>query len=165
MVAFVTGKVRYHVRDEITDTAISLITPFLAYLLAEEFHWSGVLAVVVAGLILGHKRHLVQTASSRIFERTNWRTIEFMLENAVFLLIGLQVRQIVMDAADHSALSAARDRAGVRARHIDGDRGPADLGVPGDLPAPTDPVDPSQRPESAVDMCRPRSHGPGCVVW
>ena len=106
-VAFVTGKVRYHVRDEITDTAISLITPFLAYLVAEEFHWSGVLAVVVAGLILGHKRHLVQTASSRIFERTNWRTIEFMLENTVFLLIGLQVRQIVMEAADHSALSTA----------------------------------------------------------
>jgi Na+/H+ antiporter len=107
VVAFVTGKVRFHVRDEITDTAISLITPFLAYLLAEEFDFSGVLAVVFAGLILGHKRHLVQTASSRIFERTNWRTIEFMLENAVFLLIGLQVRQIVADAADNSALSGA----------------------------------------------------------
>ena len=165
MVAFVTGKVRYHVRDEITDTAISLITPFLAYLLAEEFHWSGVLAVVVAGLILGHKRHLVQTASSRIFERTNWRTIEFMLENAVFLLIGLQVRQIVMEAADHSALSTARDRAGVRARHPDGDRGPADLGVPGDLPAAADPVHPGQGPLSRAGRSRPRSRGRGCAAW
>jgi CPA1 family monovalent cation:H+ antiporter len=73
---------------------------------AEEFHFSGVLAVVITGLLLGHKRFLVQSASSRIFEQTNWRTIEFILENTVFLLIGLQVRQILM-ATDDSSLSGA----------------------------------------------------------
>jgi len=106
LVALVTGKIRIHVRDEITDTAISLITPFIAYLIAEELHFSGVLAVVITGLILGHKRHLVQSASSRIFERTNWRTIEFLLENTVFLLIGLQVRDI-LEATDESGLTGA----------------------------------------------------------
>ena len=100
VVALVTGKVRKLITDEITDTAVSLITPFIAYLLAEELHCSGVLAVVVAGLILSHKAYLLQTASSRIFERTNWITIEFLLENTVFFLIGLQVRQIVMTRAD-----------------------------------------------------------------
>jgi CPA1 family monovalent cation:H+ antiporter len=99
-VAVVTAKVRVHIKDEITDTAVSLITPFISYLIAEAFHFSGVLAVVFTGLIIGHKSHLVQTASSRIFERTNWATIEFMLENTVFLLIGLQVRDVVADAAE-----------------------------------------------------------------
>jgi hypothetical protein len=101
-IAVVTGKVRIHIKDEITDTAVSLITPFISYLVAEEFDFSGVLAVVFTGLILGHKSHLVQTASSRIFERTNWVTIEFLLENAVFLLIGLQVRHILAAAGDSS---------------------------------------------------------------
>ncbi|MBA3234320.1 MAG: Na+/H+ antiporter [Propionibacteriales bacterium] len=98
LVAIVTGKLRSHVHDEITDTAISLITPFISYLAAEQLGWSGVLAVVFTGLILGHKSHLLQSASSRVFERTNWATIEFLLENAVFLLIGLQVRRIVVEA-------------------------------------------------------------------
>ena len=98
-VAVVTGRVRKIITDEIIDTVVSLITPFLAYLLAEELHCSGVLAVVVAGLVLSHKAYLLQSASSRIFERTNWRTIEFVLENAVFFFIGLQARQIISDAS------------------------------------------------------------------
>ncbi len=106
-VAVVVGAVRKVIDDVITDTAVSLITPFLAYLLAEELHGSGVLAVVVAGLTLSHRAHLLQSASSRIFERTNWATIEFLLENTVFFLIGLQVRQIIADAGD-SGLSTVR---------------------------------------------------------
>jgi CPA1 family monovalent cation:H+ antiporter len=106
-VALVTGKIRYHVTDETTDTAISFVTPFIAYLIAEEADFSGVLAVVVAGLIIGHKSHVVQSASSRVFERTNWRTVEFLLENTVFLLIGLQVRSVVTAVRD-SSLSPGR---------------------------------------------------------
>ncbi|HEY7044053.1 MAG TPA: Na+/H+ antiporter [Nocardioidaceae bacterium] len=107
LVAIVTGKVRKRIEDEITQTAVSFVTPFLAYLIAEPLHASGVLAVVVTGLILGHKSHLMQSASSRIFERTNWTTIEFVLQNTVFLLIGLQVSSI-LDAAADSSLGAER---------------------------------------------------------
>ncbi len=103
LVAYVTGRVRYHIEDETTNTAVSMMTPFISYLLAEQFHFSGVLAVVFTGLLLGHKSHLVQSASSRIFERTTWTTVDFLLENTVFLLIGLQVRQIV-SSASHSNL-------------------------------------------------------------
>ena len=74
------------------DTAISFLTPFAAYVAAEEVHASGVISVVVAGLLLGHKAPIIQTAQSRIAERINWRTIAFVLENTVFLLIGLQAR-------------------------------------------------------------------------
>ncbi len=100
LVAVVAAKVRYRVDDSLTDTSISLVTPFAAYLLAEEIHGSGVLAVVVAGLVLGHKAEVIQSASSRMFERTNWRMIEFLLENAVFLIIGLEARTILEAVAD-----------------------------------------------------------------
>ena len=73
------------------DTTLSLVAPFLTYLAAEAVHASGVLAVVIVGLLLGHKSPALQSASSRLAEQTNWRTITFVLENAVFLLIGLQV--------------------------------------------------------------------------
>ncbi len=93
----VIARVRRRVDDPLTDTAISLVTPFTAYVLAEEIHASGVVAVVVAGLLLGHRSPVLQTASSRIAERTNWRTIAFVLENVVFLLIGLQAARLVDD--------------------------------------------------------------------
>jgi CPA1 family monovalent cation:H+ antiporter len=97
---FVVGRVRRRVTDPVIDTSLSLVTPFVAYVAAEEIHGSGVLAVVIAGLLLGHKAPVLQTASSRIAERLNWRTIQFLLENVVFLLIGLQARWILRDVQD-----------------------------------------------------------------
>ena len=107
VVAVVIGKIRRHIIDPLTDTSVSLICPFTAYLLAEASHGSGVLAVVVAGLLLGHKSPVLQTASSRIFERNTWATIQFVLENSVFLLLGLQAQPIV-EALSHSTLPASR---------------------------------------------------------
>jgi len=94
-VAWVLGLLRERITDPVLDTSLSFLAPFAAYLPAEEAHTSGVIAVVVCGLILGHRAPVQQSAASRISERTNWRTIEFLLENSVFLLIGLQVRLIV----------------------------------------------------------------------
>jgi monovalent cation/hydrogen antiporter len=83
------------------------MAPFAAYLPAEAIHGSGVVAVVVAGLVLARRATLLQTASSRLSERVNWSTISFLLENTVFLLIGLQARWIV-DNVRHSTLAPAR---------------------------------------------------------
>ncbi len=91
--------VRRHVPDAVVDTSVSMLTPFVAYVAAESLEASGVLAVVVAGLLLGHQAPLLQTASSRIAERMNWRTVSFLLENTVFLLIGLQARWILDDVS------------------------------------------------------------------
>jgi len=96
----VVAKVRRWIDDPVTDSAISLVVPFAAYVLAEELHASGVLAVVIAGLLLGHKAPVLQSAQSRIAERLNWRTIAFVLENTVFLLIGLQAWWIIEGAVD-----------------------------------------------------------------
>ena len=76
-------------------------------MLGEEIHASGVVAVVVAGLLLGHRAPVLQTAQARIAERINWRTIAFVLENAVFALIGLQAQWLFRDLVD-SELGAVR---------------------------------------------------------
>ena len=98
--AYVTGKLRKQITDDLVDTSISLVTPFVAYLIAEEIGASGVLAVVIAGLLLGHKAFLIQSASSRIVEQNNWRTIAFVLENSVFAMIGLQARATISAVGD-----------------------------------------------------------------
>lgn len=99
---FVVGFIRKHVTDPVFDSALSILTPFAAFIAAEEIHASGVISVVVAGLLLGHKAPILQTAQSRIAERMNWRSIAFLLEGSVFLLIGLQARTIITDAGDDS---------------------------------------------------------------
>ncbi|WP_040808235.1 Na+/H+ antiporter [Nocardia concava] len=101
--AMVLAFLRRRITDPVLDTSVSLLAPWIAYLPAEGVHASGVIAVVTCGLILGHGAPQWQSAASRIAEHTNWRTIAFLLESAVFLLIGLQVRHLV-EAAWHSDL-------------------------------------------------------------
>lgn len=102
-VAFlVVAKLRRRVTDPVLDVGLSFVIPFACFLLAEEIRASGVVAVVVAGLLLGHKAPVLQTAQSRIAERINWRTIAFLLENTVFALIGLQAQWLLQDLAASS---------------------------------------------------------------
>ena len=101
-VAYVAIAVRKRLDEPVLDTAISLLLPFAAYVPAEairvgEYHGSGVIAVVVTGLVLGAKSPSFQSGRSRLSERVNWATAQFLLENAVFLLIGLQARRIFTD--------------------------------------------------------------------
>ena len=103
----VVAWMRRRITDPVLDTGISFVIPFAAYMAAEEIQASGVIAVVIAGLLLGHKAAILQTAQSRIAERMNWRTIAFVLENTVFLLIGLQAQWLFEDVGD-SPLSAGR---------------------------------------------------------
>lgn len=104
---WLVARMRRRITDPAIDVALSLVVPFFCYIVAEEVHSSGVIAVVVAGLLLGHRAPVLQTAQSRIAERINWRTISFLLENTVFALIGLQAQWLFQDLAD-SELGAAR---------------------------------------------------------
>lgn len=97
-VGLVTVWARSRINQPTLTTAISFVVPFLAFLAflpAESVHASGVLSVVVAGLVTGYKsaRHL--SAQDRISERMNWRTIQLLLENGVFLVMGLQISGII----------------------------------------------------------------------
>ncbi|WP_280407580.1 Na+/H+ antiporter [Nocardia brasiliensis] len=107
-VAYLLALLRRRISDPVLDTTLSFLAPFAAYLPAEGIHASGVIAVVTCGMILGHGAPVWQSAASRIAERTNWRTIQFILESSVFVIIGLQVRAILEGAwssgLDHRTL-------------------------------------------------------------
>ncbi|MFT4232559.1 MAG: sodium:proton antiporter [Leucobacter sp.] len=98
-VGLVVGLVTVWLRSKLTspvhDTIVSFVVPFIAFIPAEELHASGVLAVVVTGLYTGHHSSKRFTASARMNERLNWRTVQFILENGVFLIMGLQLHSLV----------------------------------------------------------------------
>ena len=100
--------VRSKLNDAVLNTTISFTVPFLAFIPAEELHASGVLAVVVAGLITGHNSARYFSSHDRIAERLNWRTAQFVLENGVFLVIGIELRTLVeqVEVDDLSVLEA-----------------------------------------------------------
>jgi Na+/H+ antiporter len=94
-VALVIGRVRRHVRDPSVQILVSLITPFVAYVPAEELHVSGVLATVVTGVYLGTRTEGMLQAASRVSGAMFWRTLIFLLESALFVLLGLELRTVV----------------------------------------------------------------------
>jgi NhaP-type Na+/H+ or K+/H+ antiporter len=99
-VGYVTVWVRSKLRDPVLDTAISLAVPFIAFIPAEGVGASGVLAVVAAGLYSGHNSAKRFSAQARIAERLNWRTVQFMLENGVFLLMGIEISSLIADVLE-----------------------------------------------------------------
>ncbi len=98
--AFVLLQLRKRTRNVPINTSLSLVAPLVAYLPAEAIHSSGVLSVVVTGLIMGAKAPMMPGGAARLSQRSNWNTLQFLLENAVFLLIGLQVRAIIAAVGD-----------------------------------------------------------------
>jgi NhaP-type Na+/H+ or K+/H+ antiporter len=100
VIGYVTVFVRSRLHDPILDTAISFAVPFIAFIPAEHFGASGVLAVVAAGLYSGHSSARQFSAQARIAERINWRTAQFVLENGVFLLMGLEISSLIRDVEE-----------------------------------------------------------------
>lgn len=81
---------RTHLKEALLQNTLSLLIPFVAYAAAERVHASGVLAVVVVALYLGHRSWQVDFAT-RLQEAAVWKMVAFILESAVFALIGLQL--------------------------------------------------------------------------
>jgi CPA1 family monovalent cation:H+ antiporter len=75
---------------------VLLIVPFASYLVAEEVHCSGVLAAVVAGILLSRRMSSIVDSGTRIVGAATWQMLLFLLNAFVFLLIGLQLPQIVI---------------------------------------------------------------------
>ncbi|MGH3098911.1 MAG: cation:proton antiporter, partial [Streptosporangiales bacterium] len=77
------------------ETGLSLVTPFGVYLAAEEAHTSGVIAVVVTGLLLAHRSPTEQAPQARLTDVAMWSTVQLLVEGGVFMLIGLELTSIV----------------------------------------------------------------------
>ena len=117
LVGVVAVVIRRRLDQPILDTAISFAVPFLAYIPAEGLQASGVIAVVAAGIYSGHQSARF-TPQSRVAERLNWRTVQFILENGVFLIMGAQLSGIVTeieegDLAWHEAVALGVLLAGI----------------------------------------------------
>jgi Na+/H+ antiporter len=100
-IGLLLSMIRKQIKSPVLDTTLSLVAPYLAFIPAQLLHGSGVLAVVVAGLLAGYRAPIIQTAEERVSESINWRTIQFLLENAVFLFIGLALKGILI-GVNHS---------------------------------------------------------------
>lgn len=78
-----------------TDTTMTFLTPYIAYLVAEEVHVSGVLSVVTAGLFLSRHSSEIFSHQTRLQATGTWNTVLFILNGIVFILIGLQLPRIL----------------------------------------------------------------------
>ncbi|WP_327634619.1 sodium:proton antiporter [Kribbella sp. NBC_00482] len=97
-VGLLTAVLRQRLDDPVLNTTISFAVPFLAYFPAEAAHASGVLAVVIAGLLTGALGSRKFSARDRQTQATTWTTISFILESGVFLAMGYQLPELVDDA-------------------------------------------------------------------
>jgi monovalent cation/hydrogen antiporter len=87
--------IRRRVTDPVLETVLALITPYGAFLLGETVHVSPVMAVIVAGLVIGAWRERITTAQTRLQLHSVYQTVIFLLESVVFSLIGLELPGLI----------------------------------------------------------------------
>jgi CPA1 family monovalent cation:H+ antiporter len=108
-VGWLSLQARRRVHDVLMASTVSVLTPFLAFLLAEQIHASGVVAVVVAGIFITQAGSLVITAQDRIRSRAFWQITTFLLNGTLFVLVGLALRGAVSGLTSYSITAAVRD--------------------------------------------------------
>ncbi|MHC5022602.1 MAG: cation:proton antiporter [Planctomycetota bacterium] len=81
--------------DHMLENAITVVLVWGSFIVAERFGVSGVITVVVVGLIIGnHGRRLAMSDRTRETINTFWASIDFIINSVVFLLIGIELQQI-----------------------------------------------------------------------
>ena len=103
---WVFAHLRRIVTDPSLDVTLSILTPFVAYVPAEELHVSGVLATVAAGLYVGSRSLDIIEPGTRLRTLAFWDSAAFLLDGLLFLLIGVQVPTILdrIEDADEPTL-------------------------------------------------------------
>jgi Na+/H+ antiporter len=104
VVGRVAGEVLRRLDDPPVEVIISLVVPFAAYLPADRLGLSGVLAAVTTGLVIGSRLGTILTPNSRVLWLTTWKMVGFILNGFVFVLIGLQLPEILRGLAGRSVL-------------------------------------------------------------
>ncbi len=93
--------------DPLIEATLTFLTPFTSYMLAEHFHFSGVLAVVTTGLFLSFYSNKIFTHQSRIMTTSVWEVVIFILNGLVFILIGLQLRSVLSGLSEYPVYELA----------------------------------------------------------
>jgi monovalent cation/hydrogen antiporter len=109
LVGYVIAALFRRVKDASVAIALSLVAPYLAYLLAERFHVSGVLAVVAEGIVLGTLASEVLSATARLEGFGFWQMVVFLLNGAAFVVIGYQLLEVTQRCYDEPWQTLALD--------------------------------------------------------
>lgn len=109
--------------DTLLEIAAIVLAGFAGYFAAEVFHLSGVLAAVACGLVIGRHQHEALSARTRVESAAVWNFVEFTLTGLVFILIGLQLRDVTerldrYGALDLLGLAAATSVALIASRFV-----------------------------------------------
>ncbi len=89
---YLVSRALRHIEDRLIETATTFITAYGVYLLADTIHTSGLLAVVMAGLMLGsYGRRVGISDSAREAVENVWDFVSFVATSLLFLLMGLQI--------------------------------------------------------------------------
>jgi CPA1 family monovalent cation:H+ antiporter len=102
VVGFLISRLRRRIRDPSSQIVVSLLTPYLAFVPADELGFSGILATVTAGFFLGTRGEGMLQPASRLVGQMFWRVLVFLLESALFVLLGLQMRPVLREISGHS---------------------------------------------------------------
>jgi Na+/H+ antiporter len=94
-IGWLASQAQRRLDDPPVQITISLLTPYAAYLLADQLKVSGVLAVVSAGLFLGWRAPEIINSRMRLQAYPVWEMIVFLLNGLVFILIGLQLPEVL----------------------------------------------------------------------
>ena len=90
-VGWIVAQIRARIEDTPVEITISLLTPYAAFLPAQQLGASGVIATVAAGLYLGRRGSHIMGPDARLTGRAVWETITFLLNGVVFIITGLEV--------------------------------------------------------------------------
>jgi len=89
--------------DPATHVVFMLLLPFAAYVLAERLGASGILSAVAAGMMQSWLDLLPRQTSTRLLNRSVWSLLEFAFNGLIFLLLGLQLPDIIKAVTSHEA--------------------------------------------------------------
>ena len=100
---WVIRQIRRRLDDPPTEITISLLSGYAAYLPAEELGFSGVIAAVTVGVYMGWYTPELTTPLTRIQSMSVWEILTFLLNAVLFLLVGMQLPNIIDDLSGESA--------------------------------------------------------------
>ena len=106
-VAWVFIRLHPYLGDAFIEVLMSMAVPYVAYMLAESIHTSGVLAVVAAGLFRGRFSPKIVSAEMRILARSVWNILVFLLNSLIFMLIGMHLSVITERLSGYSTKELA----------------------------------------------------------
>jgi CPA1 family monovalent cation:H+ antiporter len=107
-VGWLATQVQKRLDDPPVQTMLSLLTPYAAYFSGEAVHVSGILAVVIAGIYYGWRSPRILSASMRLQALPVWEMVTFILNGVLFMLVGLQLPQVIHSLAPGSATHVAK---------------------------------------------------------